>query len=138
MSENAEALALLADDLTAITGPQAAMRVVRDICRLAREMEEERTERAKIRAESQQVVRRIDAMRDVLVAYLDRSFDERRAVFERAFSSLDTALESGSHDDVAKVLDSIVHLAESSPFKALRDLKATRNALADDGTVWEF
>jgi hypothetical protein len=95
-------------------------------------------ERERIRADAAQAVERIHSVRDVLLTYLDRSFDERRENFSRLFDTLDKALEAGQLDAVAKTLDAVVALAAESPFKALADAATASKILKDKGHDWEL
>jgi hypothetical protein len=101
-------------------------------------VEAQRTERARIASDAKVEIARIHAMRDCLLQYLDVSFDERRKNFDALFSCFDAAHERGELKETALVLDTIVQLADSSPFKALRDAAFTAKLLKDKGTKWEF
>jgi hypothetical protein len=113
-----------------LTGIQVVADCVRDI-------QKERTEQTRLREQSRVDVEHIHAMRDVLMDYLDRSFDERRESFRQLFERLDGAIASDNVGMAAAVLESVVKLADASPFKALRDVAATRAALGKD-TEWKF
>lgn len=97
-----------------------------------------RVEQERIRANAQSEIANIHAVRDVLLTYLDRSFDERRKNFDALFSMLDRALEAGQLDAVAKTLDSVVALAASSPFKDLADASKAHGVLKDKNRHWEL
>ncbi|QSQ14171.1 hypothetical protein [Myxococcus landrumensis] len=113
-----------------LTGIKVVAECVRDI-------EKERTEQVRLREQARMDVERIHAMRDVLMDYLDRSFDERRENFRQLFERLDTAIASDNAGIAAAVLESVVKLADASPFKALQDVAATRAALGKE-TEWKF
>ncbi|WP_217439495.1 MULTISPECIES: hypothetical protein [Myxococcus] len=114
-----------------LTGIKVVAECVRDI-------QKERTEQTRLREESRVDVEHIHAMRDVLLDYLDRSFDERRENFRQLFERLDGAIASDNVQMAAVVLDSVVKLADASPFKALQDVAATRAVLGKQGTEWKF
>ncbi|MGB3760628.1 MAG: hypothetical protein WBA07_30350 [Rivularia sp. (in: cyanobacteria)] len=100
--------------------------------------EVERTKRRDIEAWEKEAITRINAQRDLLITYLDRSFDERAENFRSLFGVVDNALLSGNNEQLALALNSITEIAKSSPFKELTNLTSVRAALNDPKHVWEF
>lgn len=100
--------------------------------------EVERTKRRDIEAWEKEAITRINAERDLLITYLDRSFDERAENFRSLFGVVDNALLSGDNEKLALALNSITEIAKSSPFKDLANLNNVRAALNDPNHVWEF
>ena len=100
--------------------------------------QQEQTKRRGIEAWEKVTVANINAQRDFLMAYLDRSFDERAENFRALFSVVDQALASGNNDQLALTLNSITEVAKSSPFKDLANLASFQAALDDPNHVWEF
>lgn len=101
---------------------------------VAKFCEVQKTKRAQIRAQAEVAIHQIDAIRDVLKDYLERSFDERRKIFDKEFEVVDKCLANGDTQALAVTLNSITALAQSSPFKALADLGTVRKTLANKGT----
>ena len=99
---------------------------------------EEETKRQRISAEERMAIHQINAQRDILMAYLERSFDERRENFQQFFKILDRAIDKGDTANVAATLSSIVELAQSSPFKDIASVQAVRNVLADQNSEYEI
>ena len=100
--------------------------------------EQERTKRREIEAWEQETVAKINAQRDLLMAYLDRSFDERAENFRSLFCVVDQAIATGNNDQLALALHSITEIAKSSPFKELANLTSVRAALDDPNHEWSF
>ncbi len=100
--------------------------------------EQEKTKRRNIEAWEKEAIIRINAQRDLLITYLDRSFDERAENFRSLFGVVDDALLSGDNQQLALALNSITEIAKSSPFKDLANLNNVRAALNDPNHVWEF
>ena len=100
--------------------------------------EEERTKRHAISAEEWRAIHLINVQRDLLMTYLERSFDERRENFRQFFDRLDQAIDRGDTATVAVTLTSIVELAQSSPFKDIASVQAVRDVIADQDTVYEI
>lgn len=100
--------------------------------------EEQETERTKILAQRDAYIRKIEAEKEVLLDYLERSFDERKENFRKFFEMADKAIASGNNEQLAMVLDGVNNLAASSPFKDLADIKSTREALSDKEKEWDF
>jgi ribonucleotide reductase alpha subunit len=100
--------------------------------------QQEQTKRRGIEAWEKVTVANINAQREFLMAYLDRSFDERAENFRALFSVVDQALASGNNDQLALTLNSLTEVAKSSPFKDLANLASFQAALDDPNHVWEF
>lgn len=100
--------------------------------------EQERTKRRDIEAWKKEAITRINAQRDLLITYLDRSLDERTENFRALFRVVDNALLSGDNQQLALALNSITKIAKSSPFKDLTNLTSVRTALNDPNHLWEF
>lgn len=101
---------------------------------VAKFCEEQRTKRAEIRARAQVAIHQIDAVREFLQSYLDKTFDERRILFAKEFEIVDKCLATGNVQALTVSLNAITDLAKSSPFKALADIKSVRNAIENHST----
>lgn len=100
--------------------------------------EHEQTKRREIDAWERQTIAKIIAQRDLLIVYLDRSFDERAENFRALFNVVDRAMAAGNNEQLALTLHSITELAKSSPFKELANLASVRAALDDPNHEWDF
>jgi ribonucleotide reductase alpha subunit len=100
--------------------------------------EQEQTKRREIEAWEKVTIAKINAQRDLLMAYLNRSFDERAENFRHLFCVVDWAIAADNNDQLALALHSITELAKSSPFKELANLASVRAALDDPDHEWEF
>jgi NADPH-dependent glutamate synthase beta subunit-like oxidoreductase len=103
-----------------------------------REIAVQKTEQERIRHSMQTDTEYIHTACDVLLQYLERSFDERRANFDTLFTRLDTAMAQGSPDGVERTLDAVVKLAQSSPVRVLVNVAKAKEALQDKNREWEF
>ena len=101
---------------------------------VAKFCEEQRTKRAEIRARAQVAIHQIDAVREFLQSYLDKTFDERRMLFAKEYEIVDKCLATGNVHALAVSLNAITDLAKSSPFKALADIKSVKNAIENQST----
>ncbi|MEA5448865.1 hypothetical protein VB780_09820 [Leptolyngbya sp. CCNP1308] len=86
-----------------------------------RVVQEERTKRREITAWEKTTLADIQQRRDVMMQFLDRSFNERAENFKDFFALADQAISMENNDQLAAVLISIVDLAKASPFKDLAD-----------------
>ncbi|OYD98041.1 hypothetical protein CDG76_04290 [Nostoc sp. 'Peltigera membranacea cyanobiont' 210A] len=100
--------------------------------------EQEKTKRREIDAWEKETITKINAQRELLMAYLDRSFDERAENFRALFAVVDNAIASGNNEQLALTLNSITEIAKSSPFKDLANLASVRAALDDPDHEWTF
>lgn len=89
------------------------------------------SKRAQINAERDAYIAQIDAQKELILEYLERSFDERKVSFEQFFNRLDKAMAKNDTQQMGLILDSINQLAATSPFKALQVRKNARRALED-------
>jgi ribonucleotide reductase alpha subunit len=112
--------------------------VVQAYLECKRIIETETTKRREIEAWEKTKLAEIQAQRDLLIGYLERSFDERSQNFKSLFQLADQALANGDNQQLVLTLDSIINLAKDSPFKDLVDLAAVKNCLADQNHVWEI
>ncbi|MEP0760890.1 hypothetical protein [Coleofasciculus sp. FACHB-T130] len=100
--------------------------------------EQEQTKRCEIEAWEKETIANINAQRDVLMAYLDRSFDERAENFRALFGVVDLAITTGNNEQLALALNSITEIAKSSPFKDIANLASVKAALNDPNHEWSF
>lgn len=100
--------------------------------------EEEKTKRSEIDAWENITLAEIQAKRDFLINYLDRSFDERAKNFQSLFQTIDRAMSSDDNQQLGLALNAIVDLAKSSPFQDLSNLSIVQAALDDPEHVWEL
>jgi len=93
--------------------------------------EQEETKREEIYAWKDTTLAEIKAKREILLRYLDESFDERKENFKKLFDALDETIEKGMADQVAVVLNSITDLAKSTPFKDIASIEKVREIMSD-------
>jgi hypothetical protein len=98
----------------------------------------ENTKRAEIRSNERVTLKEIAAKREILMTYLERTFDERRENFAQLFETLDYAIQNGKTELSASTLNSITELGKSSPFKDLASISAMREMLDDPNKQIEF
>lgn len=127
---------------SAARNPAEAAMVLKELVTMAGEVskftEVQKTKRKEIEAERDIYVSKINAQKEVMLAYLDKSFDERRGNFEKLFKVVDHALTTNNMQELALGLDSINNLAMSSPFKDLASIESTQRALEDKNHVWDI
>jgi len=133
---------LLNTGLKGITRPGEALAVVDNLVQLAGEVkkfrEVQETKRAAIEAERQTVISKIRAQRELLIKYLDKTFDERKENFNKLFDVIDDALVKDNIQQLSMGLNSFNELAKSSPFKDLANIEQVGKALEDRNHEWDF
>lgn len=100
--------------------------------------EEQETKREEIRAMRDTAIAQISAMKECVQTYLEKTFDERSAIFAKQFEVVDSALASGDNEMLASSLNSINALAASSPFKNLADITSVQKSLTSSDTEWDI
>lgn len=142
LADQSRALARVAPPLEKVLAAtdliEQVVGIVQVCAECAREIAEQRTEQARISSETQVQIEFIRSRREILTQLLDQIFAERKENFRMLFDRFDTAAARGDLDASQQVLDTIVNLAKSSPFQALRDAASAHEALLDKNTVWEF
>lgn len=124
--------------LDAIQGLDSVRESIFDYLRLK---EEAKTKRVAIEKAAQVKIEHIRAQRDVLLFYLDKSFEERRRNFEELFYRLDKASEKNTPEslkEMALILGSILELAKTSPFKDIATPEKFLDFLNDPTTTFEL
>lgn len=100
--------------------------------------EEEKTKRRQIETDEKVMLAAIKAKRDIVITYLENSFDERAKNFQALFSIIDQAIDTGSNEQLTVSLNAVTELAKSNPFKDLANLASVQAALDDPDHKWEF
>ncbi|WP_339383471.1 MULTISPECIES: hypothetical protein [unclassified Tychonema] len=125
-----------------IFNPDSAADYFRDVVEAYTEYkivaEQERTKRRGIEAWEKATIADIQAKRDVLIKYLEGSFDERANNFKFLFEKVDETIAIRDNNQLSLAMTSITEIANSSPFKDLADLTSVRTALDDPDHEWEF
>lgn len=128
--------------ITHLGGPTAVMDALNTLASAAQESiryaEDQDVKREEIRAMRDTSIAQINAIKESLQTYLEKSFDERKDLFAKQFECVDAALASGNTEMLAVALSSINSLAASSPFKNLSDYASVQKSLLDPNTEWDI
>ena len=116
------------------TAPDAAQFLMA-IVDVAKRVDANLTERARIVAERDKEIARISAASQGLRDYLDRVFAERRELHQGFFVRLDKAIEDRDPDTIRACVTGIVEVAKHSP---LNDIVELRSVWADPDAVIEI
>ncbi len=85
--------------------------------------EEETTKRHNITAMKEFEIEKIQAQKEVLKDYFEKTFAERRINFDKMFDALDKGIESNNLELIQLSLGSIVEIAKDSPLKQVEKLR---------------
>jgi hypothetical protein len=99
---------------------------------------DQETKQEEIRAKRDVAIAEINATTECIKAYLEKTFDERSAIFNKQFEAVDEALRTGNTEMLALSLQSINALAAQSPFKSLADIGQVKQALTAGDTEWDI
>lgn len=126
----------------AISNPKEAALMLSELGNLASEVakftEVQKTKRKEIEVQRDMYVSKITAQKEVLMMYLEKTFDERKDNFNKMFKVVDHALATNNAQALAMGLDSINQLAASSPFKDLASIESTQKALENKDHIWDI
>ena len=124
-----------------LSNPQQCLAALNEIYSVADETirycEEQETKRETIRAERDIAIARIKEMGDLVKVYLEKTFDERLALFNKQFEAIGIALQSGNVEMLAVTLNRMNELASSSPFKSLADIQSVQQNLIEQ-SEWDI
>lgn len=127
---------------SAARNPVEAAMVLKELITMAGEVskftEVQKTKRKEIESDRDKYVSKINAQKEVMLAYLDKTFDERKDNFEKLFRVVDHALANNNTQELALSLNGINQLAASSPFKDLASIESTQQALNDKDHIWDI
>ncbi|MFG3601070.1 hypothetical protein [Micromonospora chersina] len=102
---------------------------------VAKRIDANMTERARIVADRDKEIARISAASQGLRDYLDRVFAERRELHRDFFTRLDKAIEDRDPETIRACVTGIVEVAKHSP---LNDIVQLRSVWADPNAVIEI
>ena len=120
------------------TGAAAKMQVVdavRACVEYAKVVEQEKTERAKIRAKRDVAVEAITAQKEVLLKYFELRFKEREVSLSKFFVQLDEGVKTRNDRLLDIALHGIVEIVKDNP---LKDFEAFRKNMAKPGFMLEL
>lgn len=119
--------------------PEQALNTLNDLYNkyvtLQEVKEANKTERKRIQDDKEKALAQIKATKDVLMTYLNRSFDERAMIFKKDFEAIDTAIANNNMEALAITVQSVNTLAAQSPFKALVDLAQVKQSLLSNDEI---
>lgn len=125
-----------------IISPMIALDAIQKMTDVVKEYlitkEVETTKRLAIQAEKEIYLTRINAQKEFLITYLEKTYDERSKIFEKQFEVIDNALKNENINQLALGLNAINDLAKSNPFKQLSDLDFIGKALQNPNHIWDF
>lgn len=101
-------------------------------------VEQERTKRRIIEAVEMEAIAKVESQKEVLVKYLNCSFDERAKNFATLFTVVDRALKTGNNEQLALALSSITVIAQTSPLDGLINYSDFQAKLDNPDYEWQF
>lgn len=129
MKKSKNSISLLLEGTDALAAINAIVKAASEYGRI---LQEETTKRHRITAEKEVRLEEIRVKRDCFMAYLDRTFDERKEIFQNMFEALDQALVSDDKPGaVSDVINRIVDLAKTSPLDRFRNIENVKGFLDD-------
>ncbi|MCQ2234015.1 MAG: hypothetical protein MJZ24_04630 [Paludibacteraceae bacterium] len=115
------------------TNPKEAMAALKVFATATKEtikfVKLQEVKRERIVAEKDAKIAQIEATKEILKEYLDKTFDERKDTFSKYFAVVDMALENGNNEALAQALENINSLAASSPFKDLSNMNTFKEIM---------
>jgi len=97
--------------------------------------EQEITKRRAIRVRKEVALEAIRSQKEVILTYIEKTFDERNIIFKEMFEKLDYAIANNDSSLVDKSLTVILSTLQTNPFKSFDDFK---NKLQDKSFTLEL
>jgi len=97
--------------------------------------EQEITKRRAIKARKEVALEAIRSQKEVILTYIEKTFDERNIIFKEMFEKLDYAIANNDSSLVDKSLTVILSTLQTNPFKSFDDFK---NKLQDKSFTLEL
>lgn len=94
--------------------------------------EQEITKRQDLLHRRDVAIRRIQAEENIILSYMTHTFQERKDIFCKLFSTLDHAVENNDVTLVDQTLSGILHTLQTSPFK---DFESFKRQLSNHETI---
>ena len=90
----------------------------------------EETKRQEIEAYHDIIIHALNQERDVILAYFNHTFAERRLVLEQCFDLMDKSIETNDHTSLNLALSSILGVIHENP---LKDFETFRRRMSEPG-----
>lgn len=119
----------------AFIGAQVVPDTISEIGDYLRALAEEETKRQAIAANRDVLIARITAEKEVILAYFDRRFAERRAALDEFFELLRHAVDSGDNHQLNVALAGILGIIQDNP---LDDFETFKQQFQDPNYIFEI
>lgn len=93
-------------------------------------LEREETKRQEIWAHHDIIIHALNQERDVILAYFNHTFAERRLVLEQCFDLMDKSIETNDHASLNLALSSILSVIHENP---LKDFETFKSRMSEPG-----
>ena len=93
-------------------------------------VESEETKRREIWAHHDAIVHALNQERDIILAYFEHTFAERRLVIERCFDAMDQAISVSDHEGLGLALNAILGVVHDNP---LKDFETFKRRMSEPG-----
>ncbi|NEQ19752.1 MAG: hypothetical protein F6K28_09820 [Microcoleus sp. SIO2G3] len=104
--------------------------------------QQEKTKQREIEAWEKETIAKIKRERKLLMTYLELWFGDRAASYSALLAVVDSATPGGiawgNHEQLGSALNSIIEIAQASPFQELANLASVSAALVKPNQEWTF
>jgi hypothetical protein len=104
--------------------------ILQTLTEYARTLEQEKSNRADIERKRIAALSVIRSQRRMMIEYLSHRFGERRALYERYFKLIDTALELRNEEITRLALESILNIYQDNPGGGLEEFRHQFEAIS--------
>ena len=111
-------------------GTHLAVPLIQSIADYLATLEHEQTKRQEIWAHHDAIVHALNQEREIILAYFEHTFAERRLVIEQCFDAMDKARSVNDHEGLNLALNAILSVVHDNP---LKDFETFRTRMSEPG-----
>ncbi len=120
----------MVSQIVANLGAAAAPTLIQSIANYMATVESEETKRQEIWAHHDAIVHALNQERDVILAYFNHAFAERRLVIEQCFDVVDKSMHANDHEGLSLALSTILGVIHDNP---LKDFETFKRRMSEPG-----
>jgi hypothetical protein len=120
----------MTSQIIAAVGARSAAELIQGVADYMSTLESEKTKRQEIWAHHDAIVHALNEERDIILAYFNHVFAERRLVIEQCFVVIDKSISTNDHEGLSMALSAILGVIHDNP---LKDLDTFKQRMSEPG-----
>ncbi|PIQ08219.1 MAG: hypothetical protein COW71_13105 [Ignavibacteriales bacterium CG18_big_fil_WC_8_21_14_2_50_31_20] len=87
-------------------------------------VQEEKTKRVAIKSQRDYLIEEIKSKKEIILTYLEKSYDERASILKKQFEIVDKAIDSNNIEMLQVGLGAVIKVLENSPLSDFNEFKS--------------